>query len=422
MAKVVFNALGSWGDLFPLLPIGKEMRRRGHEVTFAVPSGFIDVVEGEGLGAVAIARRATITDRADDARRYDVRPRNPMAVKRLWKDFVLAELPEMVEGLERACHGADVLVAHPSQQAAPIVHERTGIPWVTASMILGMMPSRHTLPQGAIPHPFKGRIGRVINAGTWAIGKAALSLILDSSTNAARKRVGARRQRNTMFKALSPQLDLWLSSPIYQPRPPDWPEHVRQVGFTYFDEPKRWPVPADLDAFLERDDPYVVFTLGFSAGMNPGAFFDFAKKARAELGTRALFLGGWAQNVEPNTNDSHVALTFAPLSRLLPRAAAIVHAGGYGTTSHALRHGVPQVVVPWGFDQLFHGDSVRSLGVGALLPRRRLSADRLANVLREVTTSEDVRESAKHVRSELVREGDGSARACDEIEAFLASR
>src|SRR5437588_12302753 len=137
MARVIFNTLGSWGDLFPLWPIGAGMRRRAHEVSFAVPSGFVDVVEGEGFDAVPIARRATIADRVEEGGRYDVRPRSPLAVRRLWKDFVLAELPEMVEGLTAACRGADVLVAHPSDQAPPIVHERTGVPWATASMILG---------------------------------------------------------------------------------------------------------------------------------------------------------------------------------------------------------------------------------------------------------------------------------------------
>lgn len=419
MAKVVMNTLGSWGDLFPLLPIGTEMRRRGHDVTFAVPSGFVEVVEAEGFEAIAIAERATIRDRTDQAERYDVRPRSPMAVRRLWQDFVLAELPEMVEGLERACLGADVLVAHPSHQAPPIVHERIGVPWVTGSMILGMMPSRYTLPQGSIRHPFKGRVGRAINAASWTIGKASLSLILDPPANAARKRAGARPRRNTMFGALSPQLCLWLSSPVYQPRPPDWPDHVKQVGFTYFDAPKAWPVPADVEAFLERDEPYVVFTLGFSAAMNPGSFFDYAARAQSELGMRAVFLGGWARNLEAVKDTVHAAWIFAPLSTLLPRAVAIVHAGGYGSTSQALRHGVPQVVVPWGFDQLFHGDSVQSLGVGTLLPRRRLDATRLTKALKSVTADAAIKAKAQRVRAQLEHEGDGSARACDAIESLL---
>lgn len=419
MAMIVFNAFGSWGDLFPLLPIAAEARRRGHTVRFAVPDGFVEVVEAEGFEVAPVGGRAAIVDRIDSAHRYDVRPRNLLAVRRLWRDFVLDDLPATVEALGRACSDADVLVAHPAQQAAPIVHERTGIPWVTASMILGMMPSRHTLPQGAIQHPFKGRLGRAINASTWATGKQVLARILDPPTNAARKRAGEKRRRHTMLKAMSEQLTLWLSSPVYQPRPPDWPDHVRQVGFTYFDAPKAWPVPNDLEAFVEHDDPFVVFTLGFSAAMNPGSFFDLARKVRSEIGTRAAFLGGWARNIDPIRDVDHVAWTFAPLSRLLPRAAAIVHAGGYGSTCASLRYGVPQVVVPWGFDQLFHGDHVRSLGTGKTLPRRRLSADTLARLLIDVTNDDGLRSKARLVRADLEREGDGSRHAIDEIELLL---
>jgi len=419
MARVVFNTLGSWGDLFPLLPIAAEMRRRGHHLTFAVPSGFVEVCEGEGFEAVAIAKRATIADRTEKAARYDVRPRSPLAVRRLWQDFVLAELPEMVEGLEKACRDADVLVAHPSQQAPPIVHERTGIPWVTASMILGMMPSRHTIPQGTIRHPFKGRLGRAANSASWSVGKAAIGSMLDGPTNAARRRAGAPPRRHAMFNALSPQLRLWLSSPVYQRRPPDWPEHVRQVGFTYFDAPKAWSPPDDLLAFVDQPEPFVIFTLGFSAAMNAGSFFDVAHEAWRALGMRAVFLGGWTKNIESMVDSDYAAWTYAPVSALLPRASAIVHAGGYGTTSHALRHGVPQVVVPWGFDQLFHGDSVEALGVGTVLPRRKLTAVRLARRLVAVLQGEAIKEKVRVVSEELKREGDGSARASDEIEHFL---
>ena len=40
-----------------------------------------------------------------------------------------------------------------------------------------------------------------------------------------------------------------------------------------------------------------------------------------------------------------------PFRWLVPRSAALVHHGGIGTLSQGLAGGVPQVVMPMGFDQ-----------------------------------------------------------------------
>jgi len=70
-------------------------------------------------------------------------------------------------------------------------------------------------------------------------------------------------------------------------------------------------------------------------------------------------------------------------SRLFPRLAAVVHHGGAGTTSAAMRAGVPQLVVPHFADQFHFGALVEDLGIGVKsLPRARLSARTLAAITR----------------------------------------
>ena len=51
----------------------------------------------------------------------------------------------------------------------------------------------------------------------------------------------------------------------------------------------------------------------------------------------------------------HVA-EFVPHAWLFPRAAAIVHAGGAGTTGAALRSGVPSVIVPESLNLILNAD------------------------------------------------------------------
>jgi sterol 3beta-glucosyltransferase len=91
--------------------------------------------------------------------------------------------------------------------------------------------------------------------------------------------------------------------------------------------------------------------------------------------------------------------------------AAIVHHGGAGTTTTAARAGVPQVVVPHIFDQIYWGERVRALGLGPpAIPRTRLSVERLAGALREMLENELIQERARELdarlRDHLVRRED----------------
>lgn len=52
---------------------------------------------------------------------------------------------------------------------------------------------------------------------------------------------------------------------------------------------------------------------------------------------------------------------------LFPRAAAVVHHGGAGTTYAAARAGTPQVIIPMFSDQFYRGWRVCALQIGRTL-------------------------------------------------------
>ena len=54
MARIVFTALGSLGDLHPMIPVAENLRRHGHVITFAVPSTMTDVIVAEGFACSPI--------------------------------------------------------------------------------------------------------------------------------------------------------------------------------------------------------------------------------------------------------------------------------------------------------------------------------------------------------------------------------
>jgi len=101
--------------------------------------------------------------------------------------------------------------------------------------------------------------------------------------------------------------------------------------------------------------------------------------------------------------------------------AAVAHHGGAGTTAAGLRAGVPAVIIPFFADQPFWGQRVAALGVGpAPVPRRKLTAERLAAALDAATGDPQMRRRAVEV-AEALRGEDGVGAAVAIVEQFAAS-
>ena len=108
-------------------------------------------------------------------------------------------------------------------------------------------------------------------------------------------------------------------------------------------------------------------------------------------------------------------LDSVPYSWLFPRMAAVVHHGGAGTTSAGLRAGVPSIIVPFFADQPFWGQRVADLGVGPQpIPRKQLTADRLAQAIQIAVTDQAMRQRAADLGAQI-RSEDGIARAVEVI-------
>ena len=117
--------------------------------------------------------------------------------------------------------------------------------------------------------------------------------------------------------------------------------------------------------------------------------------------------------------DDVFKMNDVPHDWLFPRAAAVVHHGGAGTTAAGLRAGVPSIVVPFFADQDFWGQRVHTLGAGPEpIQRKKLSTERLANAIRVATNDEVMRRRAAIIGTRILAE-DGVAQA---VKAFSSSK
>ena len=107
---------------------------------------------------------------------------------------------------------------------------------------------------------------------------------------------------------------------------------------------------------------------------------------------------------------------------LFPHLAAVVHHGGAGTTGTALRHGLPNVILPVLGDQMYWGRRVAALGAGEdPVPLSRISAVDLAARIARACSEPRFRDAARGAAQQLALDP-GVAAAVAEVDRILAKR
>ena len=201
-------------------------------------------------------------------------------------------------------------------------------------------------------------------------------------------------------------------------RPADWDTHFQVTGYLFDDDPQ-WQPPQDLSEFLATGDAPVYIGFGSMPDSKPEATTRLIVDAVQQSGKRAVILTGWAGLGADDVPQNIHILKYAPHSWLFPRMAAVVHHGGAGTTASGFRAGVPTTIVPHNGDQPYWGRRVVELGVGtAPIPRKKLTADKLAAAIAEATTNQAMQQRASELGKKIETE-DGVSEAVKAIQNIL---
>jgi rhamnosyltransferase subunit B len=410
--RIVINSWGSYGDVYPYIGIGKALKARGHDVTLALPRYYAPMVEREGLAARAVGPDIDPNDRARIAAVMDP----AKGSEHLIRDWLMPALRQTYEELRTAAEDADLLVTHPATFAAPVLATHRKLPWVATVLAPMSFFSATDLPA---PPPAP-RLVHLRRLGPWfgrlmVRGAHYATRRWSEPVYRLREELGLPRGGDPIFAGqFSPTLNLALFSRVLAAPQPDWPPHVDETGFVFYNGPD--PLGAELEAFLASGPPPVVFTLGTSAVAAAGTFYEESAAAAMKLGVRAVLLnGGFAENAPRRTVSRDILLVDqAPHQLLFPRAAAIVHQGGIGTTAQALRSGRPAIVVPHSHDQPDNAFRVTTLGVARTIFPGAYRAARVARELSRLLGDASYTTRAETI-AESVRSEDGAQAAADAI-------
>ena len=271
------------------------------------------------------------------------------------------------------------MVANPGVLAAGIAAEKLGRP--CASMLLqpGLIPSSIAPPvMAGVP------LSRNAPRFMWRTFWRALDLVgytlLGRQLNALRTRHGLRPMYRIFRDWLSPQLVLGMFPAWYAAPQADWPPQIRLAGFPMFDGVVENTLPPEVAEFCSAGKLPLVFTFG-TGMMHATDLFTMAVEACQKLDARAIFLTKYPQQIPPNLPATIRHFSFAPFRQLFPHCAAVVHHGGIGTTAKAMAAGLPQLILPFAYDQMDNGTRVKDLGAGDWIRKGKRTPRSMADAL-----------------------------------------
>jgi rhamnosyltransferase subunit B len=418
--RIILNTFGSFGDIHPYMAIAMELQRRGHVPVVATMEIYREKIEGAGLPFATV--RPNIPQPKEQDPELIEKIMEPKTGPRfLTEEVVFPAVRDSYDDLMRAVAGADLLVTHPAAPAGPLVGRKTGMTWISTVLAPLSFFSAYDPP---VP-PFWQWTRKLSVLGPEFMG-FFLNLMKSSYKAKAvtefRDELGLPDAGNPMFEGQhSPARVLALFSKVFAQPQPDWPKQTEVTGFCFYDGHHETTAPPELTRFLENGAPPIVFTLGSSAVWVARDFFRESIEAAKRLGRRAVLLIGDERNMPHALPEGTIALDYVPYQSLLPKAAAVVHHGGVGTTSQGLLAGVPTLIVPFAFDQSDNAEHAYKLGTSRTLYRKNYFAPRVADELHELLRQPSYARRALAVSRQLQAEN-GPGRAADLIEQILRGK
>ncbi|WP_082855416.1 glycosyltransferase [Paraburkholderia phytofirmans] len=425
MTKVIITAIGSAGDVHPLLGIGAALAARGHQIVFCTHPPFAEAVARQGFAFVPIGTAAE----------YEAAMANPAlwhprtSFRTLWA-VIAPTLRPHFDTLAALTDSDTVLVGTLWAFSARLMQELYRVPFVSVQVSPSTLLSAHappthprlTIPRG-LPLAVKTALLRLIE-------RQALDKVCGPTLNAVRAELGLAPARRIFGEWLhSTDGVLCLFPEWFAQAQPDWPAPRCLSGFPLFNDTAAPAPDPQLDAFLAAGERPVIFTAG-STLIDQDRYASAVSAALMEGGLRGILLTPDAPRAEAAAAraDMHAASRgvllrrrYVPLQTLLPRCRALVHHGGIGTAALAYAAGIPQVLTPFAHDQFDNAQRVVASGCGVRLDRA-LQPQALARALKQVLGSPAIATQCGRVQDRLGASPDGCEAAARYVEDFMRTR
>ncbi|GAA2719528.1 MULTISPECIES: activator-dependent family glycosyltransferase [Streptomyces] len=398
--RVLFTSLAHHTHYYPLVPLAWALRTAGHEVRVASQPELTDVITGTGLAAVPIE--------------WSLGPVEELGLLGRLHDEAAAH----AQGFDYAARGE-----HPWSWEELLRLETVMVPTLlTALNNDTMVDSLVDFARSWQPDLVVWETFTLAGAVTARATGAAQARLLSGPDIAVR----ARQEFLRLRAAQEPEhredpTAEWLGATLHRLGCAEgFSEDLVTGQWTIDTTPPSTRLELGLPTVQVRHVPYngpsvvpdwlrvhpprarICVTLGAS-GSDVGIGMADLLQALAALDAEIVATADDETRARSGELPGNVRLVdFVPLNDLLPTCAAVVHHGGVGTKAAAELHGVPQLILAFGWDTEVMGRRLADIGAGLCVTSSEITPDLLHKQTERLITDPSFAAGARRLQEEML--------------------
>lgn len=392
-AHIAMFSIAAHGHVNPSLEVIRELVRRGHRVSYAIPASFADKVAATGAEPVIY----TSTLPTDD---------DPEAWGTELIDNIEPFLADAIQALPQ------LIAAFDGDEPDLVLHDITSYPARVLAHRWGV-PAVSLWPNLVPWEGYEKEVGEPMTAELKQTERGQAYYARFDGWLADN---GLGHVPSDDFVA-RPRRGLVLIPEALQPNA----DRVDRDMYTFVGacqgdraDQGEWERPAGAGKVL-------LVSLGSSFTKQP-AFYRECVAAFGDLPDWhvVLQIGAHVDPAELGDVPANVEVhAWVPQLAVLKQADAFITHAGAGGSQEGLATGTPMVAVPQAVDQFGNADMLQALGVARHIPMEEADAATLREAVLALTGDPEVAERAARLREQMAKEG-GTPRAADLIEAELS--
>jgi len=410
---------GTRGDVQPYIALALGLTDRGHRVMIAAPENFKELVESFGINFHSLHGNAEEAMNSLEGQSVLKSENTIKLMKHFFKVLHDARVPlrkSYLEGIEKV----DFIIANTA--TLPITSAIAEKQHKKIAFTYFMPP---VVPTAEFPlGDFDFMDFPWYNKLTYKLAHLAFWKFVKAETNEFRQELGLPVLKENLISHIDKQkpLDLYCISPSLIPQPKDWDNNHKITGFLTVPEEKGAGYLGDetatkLNDWLQQGDKPIYMGFGSNGVGNTEKFVNIINTILNKTDDRILFCTGWSLFENLPAHERLFVTKYVNHQAILPKCKAGVFHGGAGTLAAMLRNNLPVVIISFYTDQPTWGKIVERMNLGAHIPVKKLTAEKLILALEKVQTSEVINSVA--AIGEQIRNENGLENAVREIEGYF---
>jgi sterol 3beta-glucosyltransferase len=400
--RFVLAASGSRGEGDPLIALGVQLQRHGHEVVFIATEDHQSQANTFGVNFHKVDGNLKASLEGPENRGIWAGDRD--ALKKWNQTFFLPVYRRILDGIWEQAQHADVLILGSGLIPAQRVGQILNIPTFISCCFPALSPTRY------FPHLMgpQLQLGPLFNRLSYSFNRFYPFSQYEVIAGWHRETLGVRppRRYENYLKSNGRRLPiLYCYSEELFASPPDWDDSVCVSGYWPLPDDPTWKPSQALLDFLHGEPPALCVSFSSMIGPNPERSTELVAEAIRRLPYRVIVCGGWGGLCEANLPENSFFIQGAPFQWLFRYVALVVHHGGAGIAAAAIRAGIPAVICPVGADHPFWAAVAHRRGVAPpFRMHHQLTVDWLVDAIRVASSTPSMTQLAKELGRKLRQE------------------